>query len=336
VRLLICGSEGRLMSATIPFLVEAGHEVIGVDTCQKWGEQSKSRPYHFVQGDCSDPAVIRPLLRGVEGVIQAAATLFGVIGFHRRCADVLSNDVAVQAIVLREAVAAGVSRYVFTSSSMVYELCEQEPFDEWSVETLPAPKTDYGLSKYAGERLCLAFARQYSLPYTIWRPFNVIDPVEDAAQDMGVSHVFADLIHRLIVQQQNPVEILGDGLQVRSFVHIREVGEAIARFSFDPRTRDQVYNLGRAEPVTMRELAERIYRIACERNLIRHPGTLAFKPVPVPQTDVRRRVGSFLRAERDLDWKSQITLDQALHECLNSLGMHAHTERASRESIRSR
>src|ERR1035437_4946759 len=127
MKLLICGSEGRIMSATIPFLLDAGHEVIGLDTCEKWGQKkpSSSNYYRFIRGSCADPGLLRPLLKGVDGVIQAAATLFGVMGFHRRAADILSNDLNAQQTVLRLSSEAGVSRVVYMSSSMVYERAEK-------------------------------------------------------------------------------------------------------------------------------------------------------------------------------------------------------------------
>ncbi|HEX5484187.1 MAG TPA: NAD(P)-dependent oxidoreductase, partial [Terriglobia bacterium] len=127
MKILVCGSEGRLMSSVIPHLLAAGDEVVGVDTCEKWGYRTARREYRFVAGDCSNPEIIRPLLKGVGGVIQATATLAGVIGFHRRAADILTNDLAAQGNVLRLSAAAGVSRVVYISSSMVYEQCTLQP-----------------------------------------------------------------------------------------------------------------------------------------------------------------------------------------------------------------
>lgn len=306
------------MSATIPHLLEAGHEIIGVDTCEKWGVRSARRHYRFVQADASDQTAMRPLFPEVECVIQAAATLFGVTGFHRRCADILAHDMAVHQNVLQLSVDACIGRVVYMSSSMVYEMCRTEPYVEEAVDNALLPRTEYGLCKLVGERLSRAYWKQYGLPFTIWRPFNVIDPNEEGTDDPGVSHVFADLIYRLVAHQQNPLELLGDGQQVRSFVHVREMGEAIARFSLDERTQGQTYNLGRDEPVTVMELAQTIYRKACVRGLIRKPRTLEFRSLPVPATDVRRRIGCFAKAEKELNWKSRISLDQALEDCLDS------------------
>lgn len=332
MKILICGSEGRLMSAVIPHLIQAGHELTGVDTCEKWGHADTRRGYYFVRGNCADPVLMGSLMKGVEGVIQAAATLAGVVGFHRRPADILANDVTAHAVTLQAARAAGAKRVVFISSSMVYERCSPGPLEE-SLEDLPLPQTDYGLSKLMGERLSRAFAQQCGLPFTIWRPFNIIDPSECGSDDAGVSHVFADFIHRLVIRQQNPLHILGDGRQVRSFLHIREAGEAIGRFSFEPSTLNETMNLGSPEMVTMRQLAERIYNKASERHMIEHAGPLTIQPTPVFKTDVKQRVGSFEKIKGQLGWRVQVTLDQALDECLDLISSSRISQNASPSAV---
>jgi UDP-glucose 4-epimerase len=321
LKILVCGSEGRLMSEVIPHLLAAGHEVWGIDSCEKWGVQAKRRDYVFIRGNCASPEVMRPLLEGVDGVIQATATLAGVIGFHRRAADILSNDLSAHANVLRLSVQAKVGRVVYVSSSMVYERHTSQPLRE-DDEELRLARTDYGLSKLVGERMSLAFWNQYRLPYTIWRPFNVIDPQEAGSDDVGVSHVFADFTHRLVGRQQNPLEILGNGCQTRSFAHIREIGEAIARFSFAPSTLNEVFNLGNPELITMRELAQKIYQKAQKRGLIRSSRPLEFKPLPVVETDVKQRVGDFTKARRALGWEARIGIDEAIEECLDCFVAH--------------
>jgi UDP-glucose 4-epimerase len=317
MKILVCGSEGRILSNVIPRLLQTGNEVIGVDNCGKWGRTEKPSDYRLVIGSCGDPAVMRPLMKGIDGVIQGVATLYGVVGFHEFGADILINDISAHQTTIRLAAAAGVSRVVFLSSSVVYEQSLREPHREDDVEFAGIPKTDYGISKLTNERISQAFSQHRGLPFTIWRPFNVIDPEETASDRAGYSHVFADLMERIVIQRQNPLEILGDGEQIRSFLHIHEAAEAIAKFSFDQRTANSLYNVGRDEPITMKELAERIYERAIRRGLIPDSGPLRFLPRYVASTDVKRRIGSFEKIETELGWKSQVPLNQALEDCLD-------------------
>ena len=315
MKVLVCGSEGRIMSYVIPRLLSAGHSVIGVDNGQKWGTVKKYRGYELVNGDCRSAELLQPLMYRVDGVIQAAATLYGVIGFHKYPADILGSDLEVQKNVLDCALKANVKRFVYISSSMVYD--KSNHCSDLDNE-LGLPVTDYGLSKLVCERLLAAYSRQHGLDYTVWRPFNALDPDEQTEGEQGISHVIPDMLHRLIIEQQNPLEILGDGNQVRCFCHIREIGEALADYSFDSRTKNGTFNLGRKEALTMKDLALRLYDKACYYGLIETPSKLQFKSLPVPSTDVRERIGNFDKIKTHLGWESNVCLDVMLDECVKT------------------
>src|SRR5205085_8454800 len=127
----------------------------------------------------------------------------------------LQRDTLLHGLILREALGRGIRRVVYISSSMVYERLADIAV-EADVPNMLVPLTDYGLSKLMGERLSQAFAAQYDLPFTIWRPFNIIGVYETAAgYDPGVCHVFADFVQRIVHEGQNPMLILGTGDQVR-------------------------------------------------------------------------------------------------------------------------
>ena len=118
---------------------------------------------------------------------------------------------------------------------MVYENC-QGTVKEDDIDTVIAPYTEYGLSKYVGEKMSIAFKKQYGVEYTIWRPFNVLTPYERTEGQQGISHVFADFMHEIIIKRSNVVSVLGDGKQIRCFTWIDEVAEAIATHSFSAKT----------------------------------------------------------------------------------------------------
>jgi nucleoside-diphosphate-sugar epimerase len=304
------------MREVIPQLLVAGHEVRGVDNYGRYGREAPPTGIEFVEGDLTDPAVVRRVVAGMDGIIQAAAQIFGVTGFHRVGADILQRDTMLHGLVLREALHAGARRVVYISSSMVYERSGAVA-READVVDMPVPRTDYGLSKLMGERLSVAFAAQYGLPYTIWRPFNIIGLHERAVgQDPGVSHVFADFIQRIVHERQNPLLVLGSGAQVRCFTWIGDVAEAIARFSFAPETENEDFNLGNPEPVTMLDLAERIYSLFHELSGQPVKRPLAFRHEPVYADDVQVRLVASDKARERLGWEPTVTLDEMLRRCI--------------------
>lgn len=310
------GVSGSLMRAVVPRLLEAGHTVRGVDNFMRYGRQAPPEGIEFVEGDLTDPATVARVVAGMDGVIQAAAQIYGVAGFHRYPADILQKDTMLHGLLLRAALDAGVERVVYISSSMVYER-QPDIAREEEVANMLVPHTDYGLSKLMGERLSQAFAVQYGLPYTIWRPFNIVGLHERAERgDPGVSHVFADFIMRIVREHQNPMLVLGDGHQVRCFTWIEDVANAIAAHSFAPETHNNDFNLGNPEPVSMLDLAERIYRIY-HQMIGRPPSTpLTFTHAPTFSDDVLVRIPSADKATAVLGWRPTVQLDEMLRRCI--------------------
>jgi UDP-glucose 4-epimerase len=317
MKILVTGSEGSLMQWVIPHLLEEGHEVVGADNLSRHGQIQRSRNYKFFKCDLTDEKSVKKVCEGLDGIIQSAAQLYGVGGFHKYPADILSRDVVLHQNLLWEAVRRKMKRVVYISSSMVYERAKQVPVDEEDADGMQVPLTDYGLSKLVGERLSKAFKRQYGLDYTIWRLFNVITPYEKPEQEPGISHVFSDFLKKIITLKQNPLEILGDGEQVRCFTWIDDSALGIAKNSFIESTKCQVFNLGNPEPVTMKQLAERIFVKAQQRGIIPKGQKLKFKSKPIYDDDVRIRVPAIQKATSILNWKPTVLLDEALDRCID-------------------
>ena len=315
MKILVCGSEGSLMQAVIPKLIAQGHKVVGADSLMRYGVQH-GKGYWFHQIDLANRNLTDAMIEQEKPdyIIQAAARIYGVGGFNKYCADILGEDITLHNNVLKAAVKNNVKRVIYISSSMVYENCPQdmgEPVFEAMVDRFPAPYTEYGLSKFTGERLSIAFAKQYGLDYTIWRPFNIITPHEKVNnQDLGVSHVFADFIENIVVKKMNPLPIIGDGSQVRCFTWIDEVAEAIAAHSFRDATKNEIYNLGNPEPITMKQLAEIIYK---EAGL---DGELKFETVANYKNDVMVRIPNVNKAKQFLNWEAKKKVTESIRECL--------------------
>jgi nucleoside-diphosphate-sugar epimerase len=197
------------------------------------------------------------------------------------------------------------------------------PSHESEVDDQRVPFTDYGLSKLVGERLSRAFQKQYGLAYTVWRPFNIITPFEKAEREPGFSHVFADFIDRLILRRENPLQVIGDGEQIRCFTWIDDVAGAIAHHSFDDATRNETFNIGNPEPITMKELAQRIFRAGQRRGLVPAGSTLAFNHRPTFVDDVRVRVPSIEKAQRVLGWNPTVKTDESVDRCVVEAAAHA-------------
>ena len=320
---LVCGSEGSLMQSVIPLLLKKGHTVVGVDNLARYGRRLflTDAKYTFYKGDLTDYPTVETIIKTYKPdyIIQAAALIYGVGGFNKYCADILGQDVTLHNNVLRLASKYDVKKVVYISSSMVYENCPQDldvPVTEDMPDNYLAPYTEYGLSKFTGERLSVAFSKQYNLPYTIWRPFNIITPYEKAEEELGNSHVFADFIQSIVVDGSDTLPILGSGDQVRCFTWIGEVAQAIVDYSFSSKTDNQVYNLGNPEPITMRELANKIRRIGHEEFGMFNSPELSFHTIDAYKNDVMVRVPNVEKAKNELGWEARMRTDDSIRYCI--------------------
>ena len=319
MRVLVTGSEGSLMQWVIPKLIGDGHEVLGVDNFFRYGKSERERDYEFIEGDLCNESLVAELLKDTDIVIQAAARLFGVKGYHKYSADILNRDVVLHQHIMWHAKEHNIQKIVYISSSMVYERCETVPSREEDMDEQRIPYTDYGLSKVVGERLCRAFKRQYGIEYTIWRPFNIITPLEEAEGEQGVAHVYADFIQGLLLEKKNPLPILGDGEQVRCFTWIDDVASGIATYLEDPRTNGEAFNLGDPQPLKIKELARKIFNLGKERGFDIPGKELEFQHLPVYKDDIRIRIPSIEKARTVLGWQPTITVDEALEMCVGQV-----------------
>jgi UDP-glucose 4-epimerase len=153
---------------------------------------------------------------------------------------------------------AGVRRFVFLSSGGAIYGEAAVPATEC---TLPAPRSYYGLHKFAAEELL----RAEDLSCAVLRPSNVYGSRQRADADGGVVAIF--LQHLL---RGEPLDIFGSGHQHRDFVHISDVVTAVvAALGVDG---DVLWNVASGEAVSVLGLAEAMAEIA------RLPAHLRFQP----------------------------------------------------------
>lgn len=308
MKILVTGSEGSLMQAVIPGLIAKGHTVIGIDKC---GPHADYLPYQFIEQDIVQ--MTGKWHFNVDMIIHAAATIYGVGGFNAFCADIIGNDLVMTRNMLNIAMLNDVKKFVYLSSSMVYERCTSNKNGveeaETSWDSFPVPYTDYGLSKYTGERMVAAYSRQYGLSHVIWRPFNIITPHEISKGIPGYAHVFADFFDAMIVKKLTEVPIISPGTQTRCFTWIGDVSEAIVDHS---ATATGVYNIGSNEEIQMTELAALIWN-----HMGKNKNDLAFKFLPAIKGDVMRRKPNIDKIANDLKWVPKTNLETSIRHCLD-------------------
>ena len=181
------GSAGHLGEALVRVLGAEGHDVVGLDVL--------ASPHTAVVGSIADRALVRDAVRGADAVLHAATLHKPHVGSHDRQAFVDTN-VTGTLNLLEEAVAAGASRFVFTSTTSAFGRALTPPPGApaaWITEDVaPVPRNIYGATKTAAEDLCELVHRDHGLPCLILRTSRFF-PESDDRDDVRSAYEDANL-----------------------------------------------------------------------------------------------------------------------------------------------
>ena len=229
---LVAGGAGYVGSTVAHALADSGERVVVLDDLSTGMRGLVPAAAKFVRGDIADPAVA-DLLRG-EGV-AAALHFAGSIIVPESVRDPLKyydNNTGRSRALIASCLAAGVRRFVFSSSAAVYGAPERTPIPE---EVEPRPVNPYGRSKLMTEQMLAdVAAAQPEFRWAALRYFNVAgaDPASRTGQTPPLSTHVIKVALEAAVGKRPFVEIYGtdwptaDGTCLRDYVHVSDLAEA--------------------------------------------------------------------------------------------------------------
>src|SRR5580704_94351 len=216
MKTLVTGSAGFICGYLIQELLQAGHEVVGLDNFSKYGRVTKAYDgdprYTFVQGDAKDAQLLKELLEDCDHFVAAAAMIGGISYFHEFAYDLIAENERISAAAFDAAIRAHkhakLQKITVMSSSMVFENTSEFPTPEGAQRRCPPPSSTYGFQKLATEYFAQGAWEQYELPYTVARPFNCVGVGERRAVGdrrimsgnvrLAMSHVVPDLVQKVL------------------------------------------------------------------------------------------------------------------------------------------
>ncbi len=328
MRVLVTGAAGFINGYLVPELLDAGHEVVGVDNFSKYGPTRRSYDdhprYRLVEGDAKDLPLLRELVRGCDQVVAAAAMIGGISYFHEFAYDLLAENERILAATFDAAIEAHargeLDRIVVLSSSMVYESATLFPTPEGAQLTSPPPISTYGFQKLASEYFAKGAWQQHRLPYTILRPFNCVGIGERRALrdtdimsgnvKLALSHVVPDLVLK-VLRGQDPLHLLGDGTQVRCYTYGGDLAHGIRLAMESSAAVNEDFNLSTPSSTTVLELAGVIW------GKIHGPDRpFAWVSDPPFEHDVQHRVPDVRKAREVLGYEATTSLSGMLDEVI--------------------
>ncbi len=253
MRVLLTGHHGYIGSVMVPALLEAGHDVVGLDTSLFDGCDFGPyvSPVPTLRRDLRDVGPCE--LEGFEAVIHLAAISNDPLGdLNPQCTYDINHHASVS--LARAAKRAGVSRFLYSSSCSVYGAASRD--DLLDEKAAFSPVTPYAESKVRVEADLPALADEYFSP-TYLRNATVYGVSPRLRGDLVVNNLagWAFATGRVLLKS--------DGTPWRPLVHVEDVCGAFIAVLNAPRERvaNQAFNVGAdSENYRMRDVAEIVER----------------------------------------------------------------------------
>jgi nucleoside-diphosphate-sugar epimerase len=310
MRILITGGAGFIGGHLAEALLDAGHQVFVIDdlstgSIDNIAHLKERRAFHYTIDTVFNDAVVAELVDRADVIFHLAAAV-GVKLIVQEPVHTIETNVHGTEVILRHA--SKKKKLVFiASTSEVYGKSTDVPFREDADLVMGATSRHrwaYACSKALDEFLALAYWKQKQLPVVIVRFFNTVGPRQTARYGM----VLPTFVRQALAGE--PMTVFGDGTQSRSFTYVGDVIGALLTLMVEPRAIGQVLNIGNAQEVTIRELAERIKRATNSASSITLvPYDEAYDP---GFEDMPRRVPDLSKIHALIGYAPRVDLDEII------------------------
>jgi nucleoside-diphosphate-sugar epimerase len=178
MKVLVTGSAGHLGEALVRTLKNQVHEVIGIDLIDS--------DFTDEVGTITYQEFVKQCMEGIDTVFHASTLHKPHVATHRR-QDFIDTNITGTLNLLEEAVSAGISSFIYTSTTSTFgdalTPSDDNPAAWITEDVIPVPKNIYGVTKFAAENLCQLFYRNNQLPCLILRTSRFF-PEEDDRKEV--------------------------------------------------------------------------------------------------------------------------------------------------------
>lgn len=307
VKILITGGAGFIGSHLADRLIADGHHVVALDDLSTGRYENIEhlvgrRDFEFVLGTILNADLVDGLMASADAAFHLAAAV-GVNLIVERPLESLMTNVRGSEVVFEKAHKHNTPVLV-TSTSEIYGKNTSDTLSEDDDRILGSPlksRWSYSEAKAIDEILAYTYWREKGLDTVIVRLFNTVGPRQTGSYGMVIPRFVSQAV------SNQPITVYGTGDQTRCFCYVGDVVNAMVALREHPDAQGKVFNLGGAEEISMRHLAERIIDRAGSSSTIEYvPYEVAYE---AGFEDMQRRVPNTARAHALIGFAPRVGLD---------------------------
>lgn len=327
MKILITGGAGFVGSHLADKFHREGHEVTVIDDLSTGRYQNVEHlegkeGFSLFIDTILNVRLMEELVRDADRVFHMASAV-GVKLIMERPVKTIETIFRGTDVVL-DLCARFRKRVLIPSTSEVYGKSSQVPFAEDNdilKGSTSKHRWAYACAKELDEFLALAHWKETRLPVVVVRLFNTVGPRQTGQYGMVVPNFVKSAV------KNEPLIVHGDGEQSRCFGHVLDIVEGLAKVLETPECFGQVINIGNAEEVTIKQLAEKAVQMT--------GSTSEIKFIPYEEAygegfeDMRRRVPSLEKAKRLIGYQPTRTLDEIINDVAEQFREELKSETAN-------
>lgn len=302
---VVTGGSGYIGVEVVTQLLRLKKNIIIIDRVSPPASLRKNNRVSFIQHDLRRAISKKKIHVSVNYVVHLAAKVGGIALANEHPGGILASNLLIDLHAISLAKELQVNRFLYASSSLVYERSQKIPYRESDTDIAP-PDLSYGLAKLVGEKTCLAFHKEFNVNYVICRLFNVYG-LNSLGQSDPHGHVIPDIINK-ILSGEYPLSLLGDGRQARQFTHVRDAANGIIAALLSRNASQEIFNIAGREVIIIREIADIIWKISGRNE------QLSFTFRKQYTYDLKRSSADTRKSARVLYWQPEISFKEGMRE----------------------
>lgn len=257
-KVLVCGASGFIGRNVAEALARRGDlEVYGVHWSRPAPPAAEIIP---VRADLTDAQQVNAAVRGMDVIVQAAATTSGAKDIVNRPYIHVTDNAVMNSLLLRAAYEHHVSRFLFFSCSVMYPTSDHPLKEDDFVPGAPMHPNYFGVgwTKVYIERMCEFYSRLGRTRHVAIRHSNIYGPHDKF--DLVRSHVFGATVAKVMAPDARAVSVWGQGAEGRDLLYVDDLVEFVSRALDADIDAYELVNVGAGEAISVRSLVDRMIK----------------------------------------------------------------------------